>query len=302
MVETILSIADSILFLCISLSGIYYFIFASATTFRKTEKYPKAKQKHRYALLLPTGTSIPVLNYPEELYDIHFYEQLHETVQALDDTKYDMAVILGRDSQISATLLQEINNAYDAGTRAIQLHHVIENRSTRKLRRQAINEEINHAVFKQGHTLLGLSSAMDGMDIAVELKWLQKNLKSTKSNLERRLMRQQVFTDYLVDSVVSSPTARTRTHEIRGKKVLSDLPEALLQGNWEYADKLLRRLLPSWKALLITTSTLAIAMSCYNGGLSIKWWVLLFCLLLTVSLAIPDYLVETKKKRKSKKD
>lgn len=302
MVETILSITDSILFFCISLSGIYFFIFASATTFKQTEKYPKAKKKHRYALLLPTGTSIPMLDYPEELYDIHFYGQLHETVQSLDDTKYDMAVVLGKDAQVSSSMLQEINDAYDAGTTAMQLHHVIENRSTRKLRLQAINEEVNHSVFKQGHTLLGLSSAMDGVDMAIELKWLQKNLKSAKSNLERRLLRQQVFTDYLVRTIVSSPNARMRTHEISGKKVLSNLPEALLHGNWEYTDKLFQHFLPSWKALLISTGTLAIAMSCYNGELSIKWWVLLFCLLLTVSFAIPDYLVETKKKRKLKKD
>lgn len=302
MVETILSIADSILFFCICLSGIYFFVFALATMLKRTEKYPKAKKKHRYALLLPTGASLPALDYPEELYDIHFYGKLHETVQALDDTKYDVAVVLGENPQVSPSILQEINDAYDAGTTTIQLHHVIEKRSTRTLRRQAINEEINHAVFKQGHTLLGLSSAMDGMDMAIELKWLQKNMKSARSNLERRLSRQQIFTDYLARTVVSSPNARTRTHIISGKKVISDFPEAILQGNWEYADKLLQRLLPSWKTLLITTSVLAITMSCYNGALSIKWWIALFCLLFTVSLAIPDYLVETKKKRKLKKD
>lgn len=302
MTELILSIADGILFVCISLSGAYFFVFALATMLKRTERHPKAETKHRYALLLPRGTQPPMLDYPEEYYDIHFYDTLHETVQTLDNTQYDVAVVLGEGSHVSPSMLQEVNNAYDAGITAMQLHHIIEQRSTRKLRRQAVDEEINHAIFKQGHTLFGLSSGMDGTDMAMELKWLQKNLKSSKSNLERRLLKQGVFIDYLIHTPVCSPAPRTRTHVVSGKKIVSDLPEALLTGRWEYADKLLQRLLPSWKTLLIATSILSVGMSCYSGALSVKWWILLFGLLFTVCLAIPDYLVETTKKRKSKKE
>lgn len=302
MTETLLSITDTLLFLCIGLSGAYLFVFALASMCKRAERYPKAKTKYRYALLLPTGAQPPVLDYPEESYDIHFYDTLHETVQALDSSLYDVAVVLGEDARVSPSMLQEVNNAYDAGITALQLHHVIEQRSTRKLCWQAVCEEINHAIFKQGHTLLGLSSGMDGIDMALELKWLQKNLKSPKSNLERRLLRQGIFIDYLAHTPVCSPAPRIRTHTISYKKVFTNLPEALFTGQWEYADKLFQRLLPSWKALLIATGILTVGISCYNGAMSVKWWVLLFGLLFTVCLAIPDYLVEPKKKRKSKKD
>lgn len=298
MTEQILSVADSILFLCISLSGIYLFVFALPTIFKRTEKYPRAKKKHRYALLLPTDTTLPALDYPEELYDVCFYEKLHETVQSLDSTKYDMALVLGKSPSVSPTMLQEVNNAYDAGIVAMQLHHIIEKRSTRKLRLQAISEEINHAIFKQGHTQLGLSSAMDGMNIAIELEWLQKNLKSPKSNLQRRLLRQHIFIEYLEKTIVSSPNPEMPTHVISSKKVLSDFPEALLSGNWDYADKLFQRLLPSWKTLLVAAGILSVATTCVAGALSVKWWILFFCLLLTICFAIPDYLIESKKKRK----
>ena len=36
----------------------------------------------------------------------------------------------------------------------------------------------------------------------------------------------------------------------------------------------------------------------YNWTLSFGWWIALFGLLITYSLAIPDYLVEDKKKKK----
>lgn len=302
MTETLLSLADTLLFLCISLSGIYLFVFALASMCKRAERYPKAKSKHRFALLLPPSTPTPILDYPEELYDIYPYENLHEAVPTLDETKYDIAVVLGESAHVSPALLQEVNNAYDAGITAMQLHHIIEPRHKRKLRLQAVSEETNHAIFKQGHTRVGLSSAMDGTDMAIELKWLQKNLKSPKSNLERRLLRQRIFIEYLEQAIVYSPTPRARTHEIARGKVLSDFPEALFTGNWDYADKLFQRLLPSWKVLLITTGILSAVTTCYNGTFSVKWWILLFGLLFTVCLAIPDYLVETKKKRKSKKD
>lgn len=300
MTDTLLFLVDSVLFFGISLSGIYLFIFALASMFKRTDSYPKAEKKHRFIILIPTGITLPAQNYPEELYDVLPYDKLPETVQALDSTRYDMAIILGEASQISTRLLQEVNDAYSVGITALQLHHIIEDRSTRKLRRQALSEEINHAIFKKGHTRLGLSSAWDGTDVAVELKWLQKNLKSSKSNLERRLLRQRIFIEYLEQTSVGSPAVRTQLQPISRKKVFSDLPEAILTGNWDYADKLFQRLLPSWKTLLVVTSILSIAITWYDWSLSLKWWGGLFCLLLTICFAIPDYLVEKKKKRNHK--
>lgn len=300
MTDTLLYIVDSVLYFGITLSGIYLFVFALASMLKRADRYPKAKEKHRFIVLLPTGTTLRAQEYPKELYDVLPYDKLPEAVQGLDGSRYDVAVILGETTTPSPRLLQEVNKAYDAGTIAMQLHHTIEERSTRKLRRQALCEEINHSLFKQGHTGVGLSSALDGMDIAVELSWLQKNLKSAKSNLERRLLRQNIFIDYLEHASVGSPAPRMRTHTLSRSKALSDLPEAVLGGHWDYANKLFQRLIPSWKTLLILTPLLAVATTCYDSSLSPKWWGGVFCLLLTLCFAIPDYLVEKKKKCKFK--
>lgn len=300
MTDTLLHILDSVLFFGISLSGIYLFVFAFASMLKRADRYPKAKMLHRFIVLLPTGTTFSAQEYPEDLYDALPYDRLPEAVQGVDGDRYDVAVILGEATTVSSRLLHEVNKAYAAGTVAMQLHHNIEGRTTRKLRRQALCEEISHSLFKQGHTRVGLSSALDGVDIAVELSWLQKNLKSAKSNLERRLLRQNIFIDYLEHVSVSSPAPRIRTHTLSRSKALSDLPEAVLGGHWDYTDKLFQRLIPSWKTLLTLTLLLAVATTCYDSSLSLKWWGGVFCLLLTLCFAIPDYLVEKKKKCKFK--
>lgn len=298
MTDTFLSLADSLLFLLICLPALYLLLFALASLVRRTDRYSRAKNRYRYAVLIPADATLSPQEYPEDLYRVYPYRNLPETVQALDEAKYDMVVILGTFTRVSPQLLLEINNAHAAGITAMQLHHAmeIENPVVRKAHRQALTEEINYTLFRQGHTQLGFSSALNGMDIAIELPWLKKNFKGPKSNLERRLLRQNIFIEYVEQPLVYSPEPRKPTHCIKRGKALSDLPEAILTSNWDYVNKLFQRLIPSWKTEIIIVSGIAIIMSCCNWLLSLKWWILLFGLLFTVCLAIPDYLVETKKK------
>ncbi|MEG1564011.1 MAG: hypothetical protein RR365_09840 [Bacteroides sp.] len=300
MIENLFSFGDSLLFFCSFLSVVYLFVFAVASMCSRTNRYPEAKNQHRYVLLAPFGTTLSAQQYPEELYRIQCYDNLSEAIQTLDETKHDMVIVLGEGSRISPFLLQEVNNAYDAGITALQLHSVIDPITTRQFHLQAINEEISNAVFQQGHTQLGLSSAFIGMDIALDLKWIKKNLKSEKSNLERKLLRQNIFIDYLNEPPVYSPIAHPSTHTIKRRKALYDLPEAFFSGHWDYVGKLVQQLIPSWTVLLPIIALVAVVATYYEGLLSVKWWILLFGLLFTLSLAIPDYLVTEKKKKKFK--
>ena len=69
MAANLLSIGDTVLFLFILLPCIYLFIFAWASV-KKENKYPQTAHKHRYAVLIPTGTNICEQEYPQELYDL----------------------------------------------------------------------------------------------------------------------------------------------------------------------------------------------------------------------------------------
>lgn len=296
MIDTLFHIIDDFFFFCTVLSAIYLFIFALAALFRHSEKYPVTEKKHRFALLVPPHTIIGNLKYPKELYNTYTYNDLFQTVKGLDEKQYDIAVILGTTTHVSPLLLQNINDAYNAGAMAMQLHPIIEHRPTLKIHWQAIHEEIRNSIFRQGHVQTGLSSAFEKTDIALDSKWLKQNFKSPKSNLESRLLRQNIFIEYLSYVHVYSDSPRPRPYSMSKWKAVSKLPLTLLEGNWDYADKLFRQLIPSWKVLLSICAIWCFITTFYDWTLSPKWWILLFFLLFTICLAIPDYLIEKKKK------
>ena len=296
MIDTLFHIVNDFFFFCIILSGIYLFIFALIALFRHSGKYPATEKKYRFALLVPLQTHIENLKYPKELYTVITYNDPVLAVRELDENQYDIAVILGETTHVSPLLLQDINDAYDAGVMAMQLHHIIEHLPTGKIRREAIREEIRNSIYRQGHVQAGLSSALEKTDIAIDTKWLKQNLKSPKNNLESRLLMQNIFIEYLHYAHVYSDSPRPLPSSMSTWKALSKLPVTLLAGNWDYADKLFRQLVPSWRVLFLICSIWCIIATCYAWTLSLRWWFLLFGLLFTLCLAIPDYLIEKKKK------
>ena len=133
MIAPLFHIANDFFFFCIILSG----------------KYPATEKKYRFALLVPLQTHIEDLKYPKELYTVITYNDPVLAVRELDENQYDIAVILGETTHVSPLLLQDINDAYDAGVMAMQLHHIIEHRPTGKIRRKAIREEIRNSIYRQ---------------------------------------------------------------------------------------------------------------------------------------------------------
>ncbi len=296
MIDTLFHIANDFFFFCITLSGIYLFVFALLALFRYSGKYPATEKKYRFALLVPPQTHIEELKYPKELYTVITYNDPVAAVRELDESRYDITVILGETTHVSPFLLQDVNDAYDAGAMAMQLHHIIEHRPTEKIRRKAIREEVRNSIYRQGHVQAGLSSALEKTDIAIDTQWLKQNLKTAKSNLESRLLRQNIFIEYLPHVLVYSDSPRPLPYFMSKWKALYRLPGVLLAGNWDYTDKLFRQLIPSWKVLFMICSIGCIATTSYDWTLSLRWWLLLFGLLFTICLAIPDYLVEKKNK------
>ena len=295
--DTFIQTTDFILFLCFSLMTVYLGVLAIAASLRDNAPYPQAGKRHRFAILVPPGnTSLLSPHYPEELYQIFTYENLTEAIAALNENDFDGVVVLGETTRIESTFLEEINRAFDAGIQAIQLRHITENRSTRKQYFQALNEEIIQALFGKGVTRLGISSALYGADMVLDLKWLKKNQKSRKSNLERRLVRQGVFVEYMEKVKVYSSDIRIPRYKVRFSKALRALPEAILTAHWDYCNKILRWILPSWKTILIIIVLIATLLLCYDWSLSLKWWSLLYILIFIICLAIPDYLVRQKTK------
>jgi hypothetical protein len=134
--------------------------------------------------------------------------------------------------------------------------------------------------------------------MAIDLKWLQKNMKSSKTNIERKLFRQNIYIDYLPDVIVYCQSAPACPYRKRIRKTTSYLLPSIFEGNWSFCNRIVQQLTPSPLKLCIFVSIWTSLITVYNWTLSFGWWIALFGLLITYSLAIPDYLVEDKKKKK----
>lgn len=134
--------------------------------------------------------------------------------------------------------------------------------------------------------------------MAFDLEWLQKNQKTARTNLERKLFKQNIYIEYLPDVIVYCDSAPVYPYRRRIRKTLSYLLPSLLEGNWNFCNRIAQQLIPSPIKLCTFISIWTLLITGYSWTSSLKWWILLLGSTITYSLAIPDYLVEDKKKQK----
>ena len=297
MIDSYIYIIDDLVFFCTGLLLLYLFVMAIASHFKHIT-YPKAQKEYGCAILVPEGSILPDV-YKEEEYEFITYSDLYQAINSLDQERYDLVLFLSNTvCALSPQLLNKIYNAYDAGVQAIQLHTIVENRKGIRNRFRAIREEIKNSLCRAGNTQFGLSSNLLGTNMAIDLKWLQKNMKSSKTNIERKLFRQNIYIDYLPDVIVYCQSAPACPYRKRIRKTTSYLLPSIFEGNWSFCNRIVQQLTPSPLKLCIFVSIWTSLITVYNWTLSFGWWIALFGLLITYSLAIPDYLVEDKKKKK----
>ncbi|WP_294555446.1 glycosyltransferase family 2 protein [uncultured Bacteroides sp.] len=295
--DSYIYILDDLIFFFTGVLFIYLFVLAVASHFKHII-YSKAKKKYHCAILIPEGSPLITI-YKEEPYEFITYNDLYQRISSLDKEQYDLVLILSDTTcALSPRLMDKIYDAYDSGIQAIQLHSITENRKGFRNRFRILCDEIKNSICRAGNTQFGLSSNLLGTNMAIDLEWLQKNLKSSKTNIERKLLRQNIYIDYLPDAIVYCQSAPACPYRKRIRKMASYLLPSLLEGNWSFFNRIIQQLIPSPLKLCIFVAIWATLITGYDWTSSFGWWILLFGLLVTYSLAIPDYFVEDKKKKK----
>lgn len=295
--DSYIYILDDLIFFFTGVLFIYLFVLAVASHFKHII-YSKAKKKYHCAILIPEGSPLITI-YKEEPYEFITYNDLYQRINSLDKEQYDLVLILSDTTcALSPRLIDKIYDAYDSGIQAIQLHSITENRKGFRNRFRILCDEIQNSICRAGNTQFGLSSNLLGTNMAIDLGWLQKNLKSSRTNIERKLLRQNIYIDYLPDAIVYCQSAPACPYRKRIRKMASYLLPSLLEGNWSFFNRIIQQLIPSPLKLCIFVAIWATLITGYDWTSSFGWWILLFGLLIAYSLAIPDYLVEDKKKKK----
>lgn len=232
---------------------------------------------------------------------------LNLAIDSLDKT-YDAVVIMDADNTVDTCFLNEVNKALCFGIKAIQTHRVAKDTDTDMSILDAASEEINNSFFRSGHVRLGLSSALSGSGMAFEYQWFVENIKNISSvgedkELELELLRQGIYIDYLDDVFVYDqkvPNQEVFYNQRRRwiatqydnlSKSMKYLPQAFMTGNVDLCNKILQWVMLPRLIILGFIALAAIALLFINFFLSIKWWVLLLLMCLTLAIAIPDEMV-----------
>lgn len=354
MILNIIRFLEVFFFIITSLSVGYLLFFAIMSMKENMPRHKEAKKKNKFLVLFPAYNEDIVIiksieefikqDYPKELFDIvvvsdHMNEQTDNRIIELggeilkanyiNSSKakalnfaiankkhidYDIIVILDADNIVETNFLNEINNSYDAGSKAIQAHRVAKNRDTEMALLDAVSEEINNSIFRRGHVRIGMSSALIGSGMAFDYNWFRNHVEylttaGEDKELEVLLLKQGIYIDYLNWVFVYDEKTRKESafakqrrrwiaaqFDILGRSI-KDLPKAIWSRNWDYADKLIQWMMLPRIVVMGFALCFAIGMLFIDWVWAIKWWIIFIILMYAFAMAIPDFLVDKKLKK-----
>lgn len=223
---------------------------------------------------------------------------------------YDAVVVLDADNIVEPEFLEQVNDAFEsAGTKAIQVHRLPQNRDTPSARIDGIFEEINTSIFRRGHITLGLSAAVSGSGTIYDFNWFKQNIMKVRTagedkELEAMLMRQFIYVDYFDHIYVFDEKTR-HTNDFNKQRVrwmqnqfrhafknLRYLPSAFVNRQYDLADKIIQWFLMPRILLVAIIFMMSVILPFIYFSLAIKWWIIGFLLGSALAIATPDYLVD----------
>ncbi len=294
-------IIELVIFLYLAFTDIYLFLFAFSGLFPLKRKSRKPDKKRKILVLIPGYREDAVIievakealqqDYGTKNYDVVIIADgfLPETIEklkqlqvrvvevqlefstksralnaALEQTPdiYDVAVVLDADNVMAKDFLTRINTAFCDGYLAVQGHRVAKNLDTPFAILDAVSEEMNNHIFRKGHRVLRLSSALIGSAMAFDYRYFKKMMKQVEvvggfdKELEVRLLHKRHKIEYLPEAYVydekvanvkvfTKQRRRWLSAQIHyfGKSFLPALRDLVLHGNIDFFNKALQFIL-----------------------------------------------------------
>jgi cellulose synthase/poly-beta-1,6-N-acetylglucosamine synthase-like glycosyltransferase len=213
--------------------------------------------------------------------------------------EYDIAVVLDADNVMAPDFLKKINAAFEHDFIAVQGHRTAKNTNNSWAILDAISEEINNNIFRKGHRVLGLSSAIIGSGMAFRYNYF-KSLMSTVTaiggfdkEIELKMLKEGLKIVYLDDALVFDEKIQkaevfgnqrrrwlsAQFHYFR-KDFLTALKDLILKGNVDYFDKAIQFIQPPRILLLgaVIFFSFGFVLANYfleNQNLYVIYWVVL---------------------------
>ncbi len=175
---------------------------------------------------------------------------------------FDIALVLDADNLMAPGFLAKINQAFENGYFIVQAHRTAKNLNTPFAILDAISEEVNNQIFRKGHRVLGLSSALIGSGMAFGYAFFKGAMAEVDAvggldkELELKLLKDQRTIEYLPNAIVLD-------EKVQQSEVFTDQRRrwlaaqfiyfwrnlrpglaGLLRGNLDFADKVYQMISP----------------------------------------------------------
>jgi cellulose synthase/poly-beta-1,6-N-acetylglucosamine synthase-like glycosyltransferase len=186
--------------------------------------------------------------------------------------------VLDADNVMAPGFLEQVARSVADGACVVQGRRVAKNHDTALARLDGVSEAINNEIFRRGHRALGLSAALIGSGMVLEMDLLRRLMAAIDTpdgfdkDIELRLLRAGIRIEYAPDAVVYDEKVRAdavfveqrrrwigaqarylRRHFAEGLRVLAQ------GGPLDYVDKVVQMLLPPRALLLAMLPALAVA-------------------------------------------
>lgn len=192
----------------------YFLVVTIAGRLRKNPGYGSVPAKKRIAVLIPSYKEDEVIvstarkarehDYPADHFDVfvaahglrkdtiehlrnipvHVLEvdfklgskarSLNGLLNYVPEEDYDVAIVLDADNHMLPGCLEKVNAAFQRGFRAVQCHRIAKNKHTPVAVLDAISEEVNNHIFRQGPRAVGFSSVTIGSGMAFEFSKIKQ--------------------------------------------------------------------------------------------------------------------------------
>jgi cellulose synthase/poly-beta-1,6-N-acetylglucosamine synthase-like glycosyltransferase len=304
----ILNIFQILILAVLSLSTLYIFIFSLAGLFYRQPRYSEISKLRKIAVLIPGYKEDEVImevakealaqDYSSEYFDVIIIadsflpetikelrklpikvievsfdkstksKALNKAMEQLDNT-YEIAVILDADNVMAFDFLTKINASFEQKFRAVQGHRAAKNMNTSLAILDAASEEINNHIFRKGHRVLGLSSAIIGSGMAFEYGFFKELMSTVKAvggfdkEIELKMLKAGHKIEYLDDALVydekvqkaevfSNQRRRWLSAQLHYFRLdfLNALKDLIIKGNVDYFDKAIQFIQPPRVLLL----------------------------------------------------
>jgi cellulose synthase/poly-beta-1,6-N-acetylglucosamine synthase-like glycosyltransferase len=300
--QSTFQVLQIIVFVALLLPTLYIFVFAFAGLFYKQPRYAENPKLRKIAVLIPgykeddviieVANEALIQDYPHEKYDVVIIadsfqpetiarlkelpiivievkfdkstksKALNKAMEQLADN-YDIAVVLDADNVMAPDFLTKVNTTFEGKYMAVQGHRAAKNMDTALAILDAASEEINNHIFRKGHRVLGLSSAIIGSGMAFKYDFF-KNMMSTVTaiggfdkEIELKMLQDGHKIEYLDDALVYDEKVQkaevfsnqrrrwlsAQLHYFR-KDIGSSFKAFITKGNIDYFDKAIQFIQP----------------------------------------------------------